>query len=242
MRTRRTFDHDAALSRRLAQLGDELSADRWGVRSARPEPPTTDLTTAPWWDEHTRPAAPRRPPAPPPPVPRPLPTASRPPAPGRHALRSSRGPAGLGAAQLAVVAVVVAVGLAVTCWWLVRGSAHDAPALAAARTPGLISISPAVEPVGDVPSAGAIHRSGSGDRHRRRRRQGAAPGHRRARRRRAGGRRARGGGRRASRSRPDRAQPRPSPRRRRAGGGRRPGALGCGRGRLASRRRPERVR
>ncbi len=152
MRTRRTFDHDAALSRRLAQLGDEFRRS-WGVRSARPEPPpATDLTTAPWWDEHTRPAAPRRPPAPPPPVPRPLPgVASRPPAPGRHALRGSRGPAGLGAAQLAVVAVVVAVGLAVTCWWLVRGSAHDAPALAAARTPGLVSISPAVEPVGDAP-------------------------------------------------------------------------------------------
>src|SRR6187551_553707 len=109
MRTRRTFEHDAALSRRLAQLGDEFSADRGahrgGVRSARPEPPTaTDLTTAPWWDEHTRPAAPRRPPAPPPLTPRPMP------APGRHARRGSRGPAGLGAAQLAVVAVVVAVG------------------------------------------------------------------------------------------------------------------------------------
>jgi competence protein ComEA len=47
-----------------------------------------------------------------------------------------------------VVAVVVAVGLAVTCWWLVHGSAHDAPALAAAPAPGLVSAPPAVEPVG----------------------------------------------------------------------------------------------
>ena len=61
-----------------------------------------------------------------------------------------------------MVAVVVAVGLAVTCWWLVRGSAHDAPALAAARTPGLISISPAAEPVGDVPSAGQSSGAASG--------------------------------------------------------------------------------
>ncbi len=160
MRTRRTFEHDAALSRRLAQLGDELSS----VRSARPEPPPADdLTTAPWWDDHTRPAAPRRPPAPPPPVPRPLPDArQRPPAPGRHALRGARGLAGFGAAQLAVVAVVVAVGLAVTCWWLVRGSAHDAPALAAAPASGLVSASPAVEPVGQAPGAGPSAGSSTG--------------------------------------------------------------------------------
>ena len=154
MRTRRTFEHDAALSRRLARLGDDLSADRLGhpggVRSARPEPPpATDLTTAPWWDDHTRPAAPRRPSAP-----RPLPgRAARGPARGRHALRGSRSPAGLGSAQLAVVAVVVAIGLAVTCWWLVRGSAHDAPALTAGQAPGLVSISPTVESVGDARGA-----------------------------------------------------------------------------------------
>ena len=153
MRTRRTFDHDAALSRRLAQLGDELSS----VRSARPEPPpATDLTTAPWWDQHTRPAAARRPPVSPPPAPRSLPgVATRPTAPGRHARRGPRVPAGLGAAQLAVVAVVVAIGLAVTCWWLVRGSAHDAPAVAAAPAPGLVPASPTVESVADAPGAGA---------------------------------------------------------------------------------------
>jgi competence protein ComEA len=47
-----------------------------------------------------------------------------------------------------VVAVVVAVALAVTCWWLVRGSADPASELTAAPARGLVSASPAVEPVG----------------------------------------------------------------------------------------------
>jgi competence protein ComEA len=41
------------------------------------------------------------------------------PVPGRHASRRTR--IALGPAQLAVVAVLVAAGLAVTCWWVVRG-------------------------------------------------------------------------------------------------------------------------
>lgn len=67
---------------------------------------------------------------PPPPVP----------VPGRHASRRAgtslvpatlRGRVVLGTAQLAVVSVLVAAGLAVTCWWLVRGDAEqlEAPAL-----------------------------------------------------------------------------------------------------------------
>ncbi len=159
MRTRRSdLERDAAVSRRLAQLGDELSSHR-GVRPARPELPTADLTQAAWWDEHTRPAASQRPPAPPSPVPRPLPGA--PPArqrAGRHAARP-RGPAriGLGPSQLAVVAVLVAVALAVTCWWLVRGSAHPASELAASPARGLVSASPAFDPVatGEDPTADA---------------------------------------------------------------------------------------
>ena len=63
------------------------------------------------------------------------------PVPGRHASRrrllagllpeTLRGRVGLGPGHLAVVALVVALGLAVTCWWLVRGdsSAVVAPAL-----------------------------------------------------------------------------------------------------------------
>jgi competence protein ComEA len=50
--------------------------------------------------------------------------------------------------------VVVAVGLAVTCWWLVRGSAHQAPDLAAAPASGLVSVSPAVAPVDDSGGTG----------------------------------------------------------------------------------------
>jgi competence protein ComEA len=54
------------------------------------------------------------------------------------------------------VALVVAVGLTVTCWWLVRGSARPASELAA-PAPGLVSAAPAVEPVGagQAPAAGA---------------------------------------------------------------------------------------
>lgn len=148
MRTRRAPDHDAALSRRLARLGDELSGHPGGVRPARPQPPPTDLTAEPWWDDHTRPAAPRRSPPAPPPAPRLLPGATpRAPGPGRHAARRPLGSGWLGPAQLATVAVVVAVGLAVTCWWLVRGSAHPVPDLTAAPASGLVSVSPQVAPV-----------------------------------------------------------------------------------------------
>jgi competence protein ComEA len=51
----------------------------------------------------------------------------------------------LGPAQLAVVAVVVAVGLAITCAWLVRGSAEPASELAAAPARGLVTASPAAQ-------------------------------------------------------------------------------------------------
>lgn len=72
---------------------------------------------------------------PPPPVP----------LPGRHAA----GRVALGPAQLAVVAVLVAAGLAITCWWVVRGDAEqiEAPALspvtAAAAGGPLAEASPA---------------------------------------------------------------------------------------------------
>lgn len=64
------------------------------------------------------------------------------PVPGRHAARRSVGPSALlpatlrgrfalGPAQLTGVALVVATGLAVTCWWVVRADADriEAPAL-----------------------------------------------------------------------------------------------------------------
>ena len=156
MRTRRVEpERDAALSRRLAQLGDELSGHPGGLRPARPDPPPAPApTAAPWWEEHTRPAPPRRPPAPSP-VPRPLPgAAATPPGPGRHAARArdraqvALGSIALGPAQLAVVAIVVAIGLAATCWWLVRGTAHaPAPELTAAPAPALVPTAAGVEPV-----------------------------------------------------------------------------------------------
>ena len=55
------------------------------------------------------------------------------PVPGRHASRRPR--FALGPPQLAVVAVLVAVGLAVTCWWVVRGDPQQVQA-------------PPVDPVG----------------------------------------------------------------------------------------------
>jgi competence protein ComEA len=150
MRTRRSSaEHEAGLSRRLAQLGDELAGYRAGIRPARTQPaPATDLSAAPWWDDHTRPAAPQRPPPAHPPHRQALPGRPLAGAPGRHAARGSggRGHLTLGPAQLAVVAVVVAIGLAVTCWWLVRGSTRTASDLTAAPAPGLVSVSGAVEP------------------------------------------------------------------------------------------------
>jgi len=143
MRSRRPSpEHQDAVSRRLALLSAELTGVRPPPPTAGP-PPEGD-----WWDEHTRLAAPRRPPsgqpdgpAPPAPlVPPPRPSADHPPAvpvPGRHAARRGRAGDGLlpstlrgrvllGPAQLAVVAVLVALGLAVTAWWVVRSDAEPA--------------------------------------------------------------------------------------------------------------------
>ena len=107
-------EHQEAVSRRLALLSAELAA-------ARPE-------AAEWSSEHTR-IGPLRvvddDPDPEPPL---VPT------PGRHASRRAlagavpetlRGRFALGPAHVAVVAVLVAVGLAVTCWWVLRGDADS---------------------------------------------------------------------------------------------------------------------
>jgi len=72
-------------------------------------------------------------------------------APGRHASRrraggvtgsvaralpdSLLGRVWLGAGQLAVVAVVAALGLAVTCWWLVHSGSHQVPVPLAVTSP-----------------------------------------------------------------------------------------------------------
>lgn len=131
------------MARRLAELSAQLAASREPTRAA----PAGELPLDPavgdeWWADHTR-VVPRTPLSvvppisdeqAPPPV-RPgraaMPVAL--PVPGRHAARrpldwapdlvpeSLRGRVRLGGAQLTAVAVLVAVGLALTCWWVVRG-------------------------------------------------------------------------------------------------------------------------
>ncbi len=162
MRGHRTHEHQAAVSRRLALLSAELAA----VRAPDPDP-TAEGEANPWAAPatHTRISAERRdaqqswrePPTP---------TRIRPgadddppavPVPGRHARRRAasprtgwpgtgrtgpealRGRVFLEAPQVAVVLVLVVVGLAVTCWWLVRGSPEQVavppPAVAGGASP-----------------------------------------------------------------------------------------------------------
>lgn len=117
----RNSDHDEAVQRRLALLGEELSglrtgpSDGWGMPDShtrvrgRPDPdhvPPVDLDLAPW---PTDPEAPEVP------------------APGRHAHRWERGDRlrpGLGRAPFVGVLALVAAALAGLCWWLVHTAAH----------------------------------------------------------------------------------------------------------------------
>ena len=123
-------EHEAALARRLQLLGEELH----GVRDGPWEVP----------DTHTRvhEAPPR---AAPPLVPEP----------GRHASRRAgrlaawvpetlRGRVSLGAGPLAIVAVLVALGLGATTWWVVR-----------ADTTSVVPVAP-VEPVPTVDLADPV--------------------------------------------------------------------------------------
>jgi competence protein ComEA len=133
-------DHEAAVARRLEQLSAELA----GVRGAASAGPAPD----------------------PPPVPDP----PRVPVPGRHAARRRGSPAdglvpeplrgrvALGPAQVAVVAVLVALGLAVTAWWVVRSDpAPVAPVAPASPAPGAALATPSGTPSGSgaaTPGAG----------------------------------------------------------------------------------------
>jgi competence protein ComEA len=164
MRSRATAsDHDAAVARRLELLTSELATVR-GERTAPATRPRlvpvdepVELEEESWVPRgytRIRPAGPR-----PPlddgqesegPQPRAVP------APGRHASRrltggslagvvpeTLRGRVWLGASQVAVVAVVAAVGLAVTCWWLVRGASHEVPAPVSVTSPRAALVTPA---------------------------------------------------------------------------------------------------
>lgn len=91
------------------------------------------------------------------------------PVPGRHAAHrpaallpaTLRGRVVLGSPQLAVVSVLVAVGLAVTCWWLVRGDADqlEAPAITpvTAAATGVALVEPSPSATGPPsPDAGSV--------------------------------------------------------------------------------------
>lgn len=156
MRSRRSSDSawSEAAARRLAQLTADLAGPT--DAPAAPTPPTTP--TGPgaagdedWWADHTRVVRPpARDPRPEPgPQPRPEPGAEPVdlPRPGRHAARRSRArPAwptvrtlpALGSAQVAVVAVLAAVGLAVTAWWVARDHAEPVQAVPVADASPLV--------------------------------------------------------------------------------------------------------
>ena len=143
MRSRsHAVDHEAAIARRLELLTSELA----GVRDDSAE-------RADSWVPHGHTRI-RVAPDPDPDLeisevdPRPVPPVAR--MPGRHASRRTvaapsgwvglvpdpvRGRVGVGAAQLAVVAVLAVVGLVATCWFLVRSGGHEVGAPVAIHTP-----------------------------------------------------------------------------------------------------------
>ena len=132
-------EHQEAVSRRLALLSAELD----GVRGRRLDDPTV-VRQVPQPDGFAMPQTHTRVRARPSPGPAPQPVPGPEPAPaplvappGRHAARrpgrsladavpsTLRGRVSLGPAQLALVAGLVAVGLAVTCWWVIRADAQE---------------------------------------------------------------------------------------------------------------------
>jgi len=150
-------DHQEAISRRLDLLTAELA-------STRPEEaPGGDPPDEAWLAGHTRIRPLRAVPdhvAEPVPVPAPMPVV---PVPGRHAARRTAVPLlpeavrariALGPTQLVVVAVLVAIGLAVTGWWVIRG---DPEQLEAPTSPTVSSapLSGAAAPLADAGPAAA---------------------------------------------------------------------------------------
>lgn len=162
MRTRP--DHREAVARRLELLRAELEP-----ADGLPEPPADDPVPVPRYLELVAEE-------PDPPIPDDPPVV---PVPGRHAARRSRsapewvpatlrGRVHVGAWHVAVVALLVAAGLGVTCWLVVRGDAETAaPATLSSAAPlvgvPVASASPAV-PVASasvtVDVAGKVRRPG----------------------------------------------------------------------------------
>jgi competence protein ComEA len=164
--------HDAAVARRLELLTSELAA----VREREPSPDTHVRPAASWSPQgHTRIRA----------VPdldddhdpeelTPTEVRRRAPSvvhlPGRHASRrrpavwvsvpeSLRGRIALGPGQVAVVAVLVAVGLVLTCWWLVRSGGREVGAPASVTTPRGALATPVDPGGGASPASGAFRGS-----------------------------------------------------------------------------------
>ncbi|GAB2767284.1 hypothetical protein GCM10027020_20160 [Nocardioides salsibiostraticola] len=183
MRSRRPpSEHEEAVSRRLAQLSAELAASRVETVPA----PEEDLpgSVAPavggeWWSDHTRISAARAPLVL-------VPEAtegsdefdaaepSDEALPGRHSSRTPRtwsaffpetlqGRVTLQPAHLTSVAVIIAMAMALTSWWLVRGDAREVVTgpVANAPAPPLVDLpeepaaAPAAAPApGEPPVAG----------------------------------------------------------------------------------------
>jgi competence protein ComEA len=114
------------VARRLELLGAELAVVRGGT------------TSAPDDSTHTRVR----------PVREPEPVVAPVPVPGRHA---ARGRLTLGAAQLAVVGLLVLAGLGGAAWWVLGGGEPEVVAPAAPRPAGdLVSVSSAPSPSGSA--------------------------------------------------------------------------------------------
>jgi competence protein ComEA len=165
-------DHEAAVARRLELLSAELAAVRGGTAwpDTRPRAEGDDdvlpgsaeswtpqgytrIRAVPDLEEWPDDAVPGPPALQTPPV--------RVSLPGRHADRrfgglaaalsdvlpaTMRGRVWLGAGSMAVVAALVAVGLAVTCWWLLRGDSHELAAPVAVSTPRAALVRPSGAP------------------------------------------------------------------------------------------------
>lgn len=166
MRSRPSPEHQEAVARRLALLSAELAAAR-PAADGTPGAPGEDADE--WTAPHTRIREPERVEPPRPELPDPEPSAdpvAAVPVPGRHASRrprpglaavlpaTLRGRVWLGAPQVAVLAVLVAAGLAVACWWVVRGGA-EAVVAPVVPTPAAGLVSPAGVPSSDD-SPGAV--------------------------------------------------------------------------------------
>jgi len=163
--------HDAAVARRLELLTTELAA----VQEQGPSPDTQVGPAASWSPQgHTHIRA----------VPDldddpdgedaralarsagPVPSVVR--LPGRHASRRTssgwagvvpeglRGRIALGPGQVTVVAVLAVVGLALTCWWLVRSGGHEVVAPTALDTPRHGLATPSRSDVSPMSEAGDL--------------------------------------------------------------------------------------